>query len=122
MATRYADLPVGTPVRATIGETVLVGTIKGYRVPGIPLEATYDIAVPGVGFFRIRLADGWTVEPNITVPTKPWAIVARKDDQYFYTRRPDGAWISSGGVEYPEETVNGGLRAGNFTVVSEGIN
>lgn len=111
---------IGTPVKATKGENVLVGTVRGR--PTNVMHAFYDIEIPGAGLFRIRLADGWTVEPNITVPTKPWAIVANSNNHYFYVRRPDGVWNSSGAGEYDDEYIRKALSNGNFTIVSEGIN
>ena len=110
---------VGDKVRATIGESVVVG-----EVVVIATHELMDIALgdPRDSVVRVFYVDAWQFEQIVSVPTKFGAVIRRAEDGMLFARREHEAgyvWLAlddSNGSTYDELAT-----AGGFTVLFDGV-
>lgn len=111
---------VGDKVRATLGESVLVGRVA-YSDPS---TRSADILVgsePGFAW-ALHGSDGWQFEQVIDVPTKPFAVVIGSRAQGGYVRGYEGEWTSVfSGSFASAETIAELIRDEGYRVVFEGV-
>jgi len=108
---------VGDKVRATLGESVVVG-----EVVVIATHELMDIALgdPRDSVVRVFEVDGWHFEQVITVPSKFGAVIRRADGKVYshsglHHERP---WMPNA----PEFAVSGeAATAGGFTIEFDGV-
>lgn len=112
---------VGDRVRATLGESVLVGDVTWLYEDG---DVQLDIASPDGSRYVCDM--DWKFEQVVELPSKPWALVGHPTDYDYvpYIRDRSGNWheIDSDGqtLRVDEETVMHYMTRG-FTVLFEGV-
>lgn len=105
---------VGDKVRATLGESVVMGRhINTLHDNGV------HIAPEGSDFpIVLRISDGWHFEQVVSVPTKFGAVIRRADGMKFVLRAPDfGQWATLSTVSVEESDAT----RGGFTVLFDGV-
>jgi len=115
---KYAP-KVGDKVKATLGESVIVGrhtnTMHNNGVHIAPEGSDFPVV--------LRISDGWHFEQVVSVPTKFGAVIRRADGVVFvrdYVDFPQSAeWMKLDGSDEWEFTT--GATAGGFTVLFEGV-
>ena len=119
---------VGDKVKATLGENVLVGTVRELSGDFDPRSTFVTIDVPEAGndYLYIYAADGWQFEQVVSLPSKPWALVGHPTDYDYvpYLRDRVGDWHEVGpeghALPVDEETVRHYLGRG-FTILFDGV-
>lgn len=114
---------VGDKVRATLGESVIVGDIT-YEFEGgrIGRPEGWEVCPDGsVRSAQVWLSEGWHFEQVVSVPTKFGAVIRRADGVKFVLVYHDmgiPGWMRSDDDDaYPAEYAT----AGGFTVLFEGV-
>lgn len=110
-----ADFKVGDRMRATLGESVLVG-----EVVALPVADELEVNI-GEKWPRYINVNKWQIEKvSPPLPTKVGAIVRRADgDLFVRDASPQWPWVSLDGVQSSldgEEVSQGG-----FEVIFEGV-
>lgn len=111
---------VGDKVRATLGESVIVG-----RHTNTMHNNGVHIAPEGADFpLVLRINDGWVFEQLVSVPSKFGAVIRRADGRLFvrrsqseYTQGKEWRYVENAGVATDFEDAT----AGGFTVLFEGV-
>lgn len=117
---------VGDKVRATLGESVIVG-----KVVEITMQNNYptvvDVFLGPHTFDNVALiahgSDSWQFEQVVSVPTKFGAVIRRADGVHFVrdsvSSSADVEWMKlDGSVEWD---FTSDATAGGFTVLFEGV-
>jgi len=113
---------VGDKVRATLGESVIVGEVTGATF-GRHEAMTVTVFPSSQSFERITLTVGvqgaWAIEPIVSVPTKFGAVIRRADGEVFSFTAPGQKpcpWLGRDGWRDELYAVMGG-----FTVLFDGV-
>lgn len=115
---------VGDKVRATLGESVIVG-----KVAEITMQNNYptvvDVFVGPHTFDTVALiahgSNSWQFEQVVSVPTKFGAVIRRADGQvYSYSalRQKSCPWLGDDSYGWVSERY---ATQGGFTVLFEGV-
>ena len=117
MSEKYAP-KVGDKVRATLGESVVIGRVSGVRV--CEGKAVLATVVPSErSFEELSLNIGgayWDFEQVVSVPSKFGAVIRRADGVKF-TLTGDEHWYSFvTGFVGPDA-----VTAGGFTILFNGV-
>lgn len=117
-------------VRATLGESVIVGVERWRRNPGGEIGEYITISISGdsIADIDIWLNDGWRVEYIQELPTLPGAIV-RNDTALFVRMRHAGEFNNNGARMWIELDANNpfvvwdddAVAEGGFEVLFEGV-
>lgn len=135
MAEKYVPV-VGDRVRATCGESVIVGEVL-YAVDSGKHGAAVDIDIYGSNTLTVRSSDGWSferiVEPIVFKPlavarVAPKLVRGSVDDAWgngsleFVRSHPD-LWVQFGGAtwEFSDEEMESLIRVGKAELVFEGV-
>lgn len=114
-------------IRATAGESVIVGTVVTVSPSGQGLEVEVDGLSDTVMVYSV---DGWSIEVIQELPTLPGAIVRRAQDGVdgaLYVRGRDDAARPAAGYAWIalDDLVttwdDGAIAAGGFEVLFEGV-
>ena len=111
---------VGDKVRATLGETVIVGRISRTRsINGALCQV--DVVPSEDSFAKLTLEFGhWQFEQVASVPTKFGAVIRRADGLFAFLGDMDATraqwWNPVAGWLFEESVTRGG-----FTVLFEGV-
>ena len=113
---------VGDKVRATLGESVLVGKVTWVGESGGKPSVDLLVSANSARQQPVYGYDGWQFERVIDVPTKPFAVVASADNKKGYVRDAVGVWTSviSGGAASPA-TIADLIRDEGYWVAFEGV-
>ncbi len=108
---------VGDKVRATLGESVIVG-----RHTNTMHNNGVHIAPEGADFpLVLRINDGWVFEQLVSVPSKFGAVIRRADGELFVKDMPGAPreWLSVDGNGIP--ATESMATEGGFTVLFDGV-
>jgi hypothetical protein len=109
---------VGDKVRATLGESVIVGEVLSDRFRSNHNLVEIDTGVES--YAVCDRSDGWQFEQVVSVPTKFGAVIRRADGTLFTLGDPgqsDG-WFAGGVIRWAEQDE---ATAGGFTVLFDGV-
>ena len=119
---------VGDKVRATLGESVIVGTVDFRSNAGDQTVVLHGISGPHPTIDRVWLwdKDNWQFEQVVSVPTKFGAVIRRADGRAHALVDPKAAdglpWVwSSPDTEWDSWATTEEATAGGFTVLFEGV-
>lgn len=114
------DLRKGDKVKATLGSTVIYGTIMDVSNPHDKDLAKYEIQIEGTA---IRMyawySSGWEFTRVMTLPTKLFAVVTVPDNAFVRTGRNE--WMSLDGDLFQDKSILPSVTAGTATIAFEGV-